>query len=116
MPQTMRPMWKRSVRSSWQLFGAFSVHFNRLLVAFEDHHPSRKAHTEWVEHRHGAESMVWLGCFGISPSTPYSLILINLSSRGLHPVYFWAPGWQMGVEVLGAVDFGVESGFGRYRM
>lgn len=38
------------VLSSWQLSAAFPVLFNGLVVAFEEHYPNRKAHTEWVLH------------------------------------------------------------------
>lgn len=44
------PLLEVQPLSSWQLFAAFPVHFNRLIVAFEEHYPNRKAHTEWVLH------------------------------------------------------------------
>lgn len=97
--------------SSWQLFVAFLLHFNRAFICFwkDVIQVERSAQNGWCSTT--KQGMVWLGSYRIPPGNPFGLMAINLYSQMLNQGYCWAPRWQLAVELLGTITVGVEFGF-----
>lgn len=97
MSQTVKPIRKRALLSPWQLFGAPLVHFNRLSCFWRTFSKEKGTRRMSVAPMPSRARCGW--------AVVGSLLAL------LQPAYFWAPAWQLGVEALGAIPSGVESGF-----